>query len=161
MQRNFLWTPVNDLGTKWPRKCPSRSHKAFFDSHTTQPGLTGLHNQAQEQHKEMGETKETADHQQLRQAADHAKVAFDVHKQETPGAASAKSLPRQLASFTLAVCAPVFKGKTGEAVNMHGYSAEDHRQESIPATREKGASFILIWTTLSRSHGDMGQKVTA
>lgn len=43
MQRNFLWTPVNDLGTKWPRKWPSRSHKAFFDSHTTQPGLTGLH----------------------------------------------------------------------------------------------------------------------
>lgn len=57
MQRNFLWTPVNDFGTKWPTKCPSRSHKAFFDSHTAQPGLTGLHTKHKSQQKEMGESK--------------------------------------------------------------------------------------------------------
>lgn len=62
MQRNFLWTPANGLGTKWPRKCPRRSHKAS-DSHTTQPGLTEPPHQVQKQQKEMDESKYTADHQ--------------------------------------------------------------------------------------------------
>lgn len=46
----------------------------------------------------MGESKQTADHQQLLQAADHPKVALDVNKQETPGAASANQVSAETAS---------------------------------------------------------------
>lgn len=95
-----------------PEKIPKAS-----DSHTTQPGLTEPPHQVQKQQKEMGESKYTADHQrcggQGSAAADQAKCPNGIQR-----AASAKSLPRQLANFVL-VSVPRDL-KTRKPVNIQG-----------------------------------------
>lgn len=122
--------------------------KLSFDSHTVQPGLTGLHTKHKSNRRKWVSPKKL-------QTVSNS----DRHGSATPNQAKCQISAKAASYLRLSCLCPLSRQK--RRARSHAWPIRTLGRHPGHQRGRKGASFILIRAPLLRTYGDLGRNVTA